>query len=227
MKEDSIIDLIDDENLENALALREKYIENAALPKKTVIFRVMKRSLAACLAILFLMIPASALLMKELSPNGYKPPDNTEIKTSFKELNDILGAEHLYNRLPEEYAYSLKILYSDGFSALNSHTTWGSNLAVNGLTDISTPKVPQSAEILQEYPNGDRLRLLLRLNVDDRRFYTGDAYTEICGVTVHLAFAENEQSARFFYQGNTYCLELKSETTDITYYLELLLEEQK
>lgn len=225
MKKQSIIDLIDDENLENALALREKYIENASLPKKAVLLRVMKRVCAACLAILFLMIPASVFLTQELPPQDYRPPDNIEIKASFKEMNDVLGSEHLYNRLCEEYTYSFKVFYDSAFLASNSQINWSNNLVIGGLLDIQ--KMPYSAEILQEYPNGDRLCLQLHLNADKCLYYTGDACTEIGYVTVHLDFEENRQYARFFYQGNTYILSLESNNTDITHYLNILLEEQK
>ena len=223
----NIIDLIDDENLENALALREKYIENAAFPKKTIVLRVMKRTLAACLALLFLMIPASALLIKELLPHGYSPSNGIEAKASFKEMNDILGAEHLYNRLPEEYTKEQKIIYTS--ASLNREPFWNrsENFAANSLTDISTAKTPQSAEISLEYPNGDSLFLQLKLQIDDTPLYTGGIYTEIGGVTVYLDFEEDRQYAHFCFQGNTYSLSLESEYTDITHYLNILLEDQK
>ena len=186
---------------------------------------MIKRIAVACLALFFLSIPASAFLLQELPPLGYKPPDTVETKSSFKEMNDILGAEHLYNRLPEEYTSSLKIHYDNVFLNGNSQLNWSGNFAANGLTDQSSiPQVPISAEISQHYPNGDRLYLQLRLNVDDRFFYTGDAYTEIGGITVYLDFEENEQLARFFYQENTYILSLCSENTDIMYYLTILLD---
>ena len=226
MKKRSIIDLIDDENLENALTLREKYIENASLPKQMGVRRVMKRVCAACLALFFLLIPASAFLIQELPPHVYRPPDHIEIKASFKEMNDILGTEHLYNRLPEEYTVLYKITYRDQLWGINTsmNMNFANNLVIGDLMEMQ--KVPSDAEIFQIYPNGDRLRLDLRLNVDECRFYTGDAYTEIGSVTVHLDFAEHTQYARFFYQEHTYVLSLESESTNITHYLQILLDEE-
>ncbi len=227
MKPFSLIELIDDENLENALILREKYIENASLPKKAVALRIAKRICAACLAVLFLLVPASALLFEKsavLPPHMYIPPDNVERKASFREMNDILGSEHLYNRLPEEYSTMLQIVYQHElvYDKHNTSMNYNANLAIG---DLIIQNVPIHAKITQEYPDGDIL--FLSLYLDDREMYTGEIQTEISGITVHLSFHENWQFAYFRYYEHIYSLTLKSENTDITHYLKILLEESQ
>lgn len=229
MRKKSIVELIDEENLEKALILREQYIENASLPQKTIIFMITKRIFAACLALLFLIIPASVFLLDKntLPHHNYKPPDNVEYKNSFQEMNAILGSEHLYNRLSEEYTTLYRIMYRDQIGNSNTamNMNWSNHFVIGELAEIQ--KIPLQAEIFQTYSNGDQLHLKLMFNVDECRFYTGDAYTEICGVTVHLDFMEDIQYARFFYQEHTYVLSLESENTDITHYLNILLEESQ
>ena len=248
MKESSIIDLIDDENLENALSLREKYIENAALPKKTVILQNLKRISAACLAVLFLMLPASVFLIHkdQASSSHAYFLIITEEKFSFQELNNILGAEHLYNKLSEEYNTYLQIQYT-----WKESQTWNNLVAVETLNAITngipshslnsavnaypawdlTPS-PISAEIRQRYQNEERtdfLHLLIFFGeTDNDHVRETDVLTVVNGVSVRLTFPEANipfAQASFVHQNNLYILNLVSTggTPDIDHYLEILL----
>ena len=242
MRESSIMDLIDDENLENALSLREKYIENATLSKKVIVLRTVKRISAACLAILFLMIPASVFLIHEdqiLPPHAYTPI-LTEEKASFKELNDILGAEHLYNNLSEENSTSLRIHY--GFKENQTYNNLIDlemmlnynplpNVSTNALSDQISVSTPVSAEIHQRYQNGtytDHLILNIFFNQkSNTAIYPTDVTTLIHDIPVCLSFPENTVAqASFVYQENLYILNLVSTggIPDIDHYLEILLE---
>ena len=251
MKKEPIVELVDDENLENALILREKYIENASLPQKTVIFMITKRIFAACLALLFLIIPASVFVIEKesLPPHAYTPV-LTETKHSFKELNDILGSEHLYNNLPEENTTQLSIHYGWedpktcnnlidlGFLATNSafNDVGAQNFsdsAMNAILNHPTlAPSPVSVSISQNYSYDEQRDVLILQIIFDREtddsLAPTDVVTNVHGITVSLAFPESQipyAQASFVYQEHLYILSLISNgEPDIDHYLEILLK---
>ena len=219
-----------------------------------MILQNLKRISAACLAVLFLMLPASAFLIhKDQAPSSHAYfPIITEEKFSFQELNNILGAEHLYNKLSDENNVSLLVHYGwtddKTYNNLIDTEIWIENSGLNDvdhstlnfspnavLEHLPAPS-PVSVEIRQRYQNEERFDFV-NLSIffgktDNDRIHTPDVSTVINGITVHLAFPESSiphAQASFVYQDNLYVLNIISqrEAPDIDRYLEILLEGEK